>query len=116
MLDLAISVDTDRNGTTIIETNHGVRLKSPKWPQDCEFQPVGFTPSARTCQVIASDQLADDIREALVALEEAGVLGPRRADWHRRLRRYAKRARGNSPRNDGPPGPTKVRGGRILVV
>ena len=92
MLDLAISVDTDRNGTTIIETNHGVRLKAPKWSQDCEFQLVAFSPSARTCQAISAEQLADDIRKALAALENVGVLKPRKADWHRRLRRYAEGA------------------------
>jgi hypothetical protein len=114
MLDLAISVNTDRNGTTIIETNHGVRLKSPKWPQDCEFQLVAFAPSARTCHVIASDQLTDDIRNALAALEDAGV--SRQADWHRRLRRYATGAGGRSFRNNGPRASTKARGGRALMI
>ena len=92
MLDLAIAVDTDRNRTTIIETNRGVRLKAPKWWHDCEFQLVAFAPSARTCQVIPPEQLTDDIGKALAALENAGVLKPRQADWHRRLRRYAERA------------------------
>jgi hypothetical protein len=89
MLDLAISVDTDRNGTTIVETNHGVRLKARDWSQDCEFQLVAFTPSSRTCQVISAEELADDIRKALATLEEVSVLKARTADWHRRLRRYA---------------------------
>lgn len=88
MFDLAISVDTDRNGTTIIETNHGVRLKAPDWSQDCEFQLVAFTPSSRTCQVISAEELADDIRKALAALENVGGREARTADWHRRLRRY----------------------------
>ena len=50
---------------------------------------MAFTPSAKTCQVISAEQLADDIGKALAALENVGVLKPRTADWHRRLRRYA---------------------------
>ena len=42
MLDLAISVNTDSRRTTIIETNRGVKLKAPAWPQDCDFQLVAF--------------------------------------------------------------------------
>jgi len=40
MLDLAIEMDTDSRNTSIIETNHGVQLKAPDWPHDCEFQLV----------------------------------------------------------------------------
>lgn len=98
MLDLAISVETDRNGTTIIETNHGVRLKAPDWSQDCEFQLVVFSPLARTCHVISTEQLADDIRKALAALGDAGVLKPRKANWYRRLRRYAEVGGGTPPK------------------
>jgi hypothetical protein len=96
MLDLAISVDTDRNGTPIIETNHGVRMKAPEWFDDCEFQLVAYTPSAKTCQIISAEELAGDIRQALAALENVGVLKPRKADWYRRLRRYAEGA-GTTP-------------------
>ncbi len=89
MLDLAISVDTDQRGTAIIETNSGLRLKAPEWPQDCEFQLVAFTSTGSTCQVIPAEQLADDVREALAALEHAGIMKIRTAGWHRRLCRYA---------------------------
>ena len=30
MLDLAISIDTDARGTTVIETNHGAQLKGKR--------------------------------------------------------------------------------------
>ena len=77
MLDLAISVGTDQRGTTIVETNDGVRLKAPEWPQDCEFQLVAFTSSARTCQIISADELADDIRKALAAGRHGAIQYPR---------------------------------------
>ena len=54
MLDLAISIDTDSKGTPVVETNHGVRLKAPEWPHDCEFQLVAFNPSGRTCEVVVA--------------------------------------------------------------
>jgi hypothetical protein len=92
MLDLAISIDTDARGTTVIETNHGVALKAPKWPQDCDFQLVAFSPSSRTCEVIWTEQLADDIGKALRALDDASVLEARKPDWYRRLIRYARGA------------------------
>jgi len=102
MLDLAILVDADRTGSAIIETNHGVRLRAPEWSHDCEFQLVAFIPAAKTCQVISAEQLADDIRKALAALENLGVLKPRTADWHRRLRRYAEGAGKTPPEQLAP--------------
>ena len=38
MLDLAIFIDTDAKNTPIVETNNGVEMKAPDWPQDCDFQ------------------------------------------------------------------------------
>lgn len=89
MLDLAISITTDSRNTTIIETNHGVRLKAPGWPQDCDFQLVAFDRSGGSCEVISAEGLAEDIGEALVALERAAPLRGRKPDWYRRLQRYA---------------------------
>lgn len=92
MLDLAISIDEDSKGTPVIETNHGVQLKAPNWPQDCEFQLVAFTPSGKSCYVVTAKSLAQDISEALVALKTAGSLNGRKPDWYFRLSRYAKGA------------------------
>jgi hypothetical protein len=91
MLDLAISIDTDSKNTTIIETNSGVILKAPEWPQDCEFQLVAFKPSGQTCEIVWADGLAEDIGEALVALQREPSLKGRKPDWFRRLKLYAKR-------------------------
>jgi hypothetical protein len=85
MIDLAISVDTDARGTTVIETNRGSKLKAPRWPQDCETQLVAFNPSGKTCKVIWTEQLADDIGRAIRSLHDAGVLKGRKPDWYRRL-------------------------------
>jgi hypothetical protein len=89
MLDLAISIDTDEKGTTIIETNHGIELKASRWPQDSDFQLVAFNPSQESCEVICAEELSDDIGKALKALTDAGVLEGRKPDWYRRLNRYA---------------------------
>jgi hypothetical protein len=93
MLDLAISIDIDSKNTTIIETNNGVTLKSPDWPQDCEFQLVAFNPARSTCEVVWADGLVEDIGEALAALEGVPSLKGRKPDWYRRLKLYAKRER-----------------------
>lgn len=92
MLDLAISIDTDARGTTVIETNHGVQLKAPRWPQDCEFQLVAFNPSGKTCNVIRTEHLAEDIGRALTALASSAALKGRKPDWFRRLERCAEAA------------------------
>lgn len=89
MLDLAISIDTDSRNTTIIETNHGVKLKAPGWPQDCDFQLVAFDPSGKSCEVISAESLAEDIGKALMTLDGATHFKGRKADWYRRLERYA---------------------------
>ena len=101
MLDLAISIDTDRAGTSIVETNNGVLLRAPDWPQDSESRLVAFTPSSRTCEVVWPEELVDDIRKALAALEDAGTRNAQKTDWHRRLRRYAKIAKKDSTDSEG---------------
>ena len=61
MIDLAISVDDDAQGLTIVETNYGDRLTAPHWPQDSDFRLVAFSPTAKECAVIAPRELARDI-------------------------------------------------------
>jgi len=90
MLDLAISIDTDPANTTIIETNCGVRLKAPDWPQDCDFQLVAYDPSGDSCGVVSAEGLADDIGEALLMLDRAVSPAGEKPDWYRRLKLYAK--------------------------
>lgn len=92
MLDLAISIDADANGTPVIETNHGTRFKSPGWPQDCESRIVAFNPSGKTCDVVWPEQLAADIHSVLETLDAADALNGRKPDWYRRLALYAKGA------------------------
>ncbi len=89
MLDLAIAIDTDPRNTTIVETNHGVQLKAPGWPHDCDFQLVAFDQSEETCEVISADCLARDIGKALMTLDRAELFKGRKPDWCRRLERYA---------------------------
>ena len=91
MLDLAISMDTDKSNTTVVETNHGVRLRAPGWPQDCEFQLVAFNPSEESCEVISAEGLAEDIGEALLTIDRAGPFKDQKPDWYRRLEHYATR-------------------------
>jgi hypothetical protein len=88
MLDLAISIDTDSANTTVIETNHGIALRAPGWPRDCDFQLVAFNPSGRICEVVWAEDLAQDIGTALVALDKAVSFKGRKPDWYRRLERY----------------------------
>jgi len=90
MLDLAISIDTDPRNTTIIQTNHGVELKAPGWPQDCDFQLVAFNPSRKICEVVPAGVLAGDIGRALMRLDRAAPFKGRKPDWYRRLERYAR--------------------------
>jgi hypothetical protein len=97
MLDLAIAIDTDARNRTIIETNGGMEMKAPDWPHDCEFQLVGFGPSARTCEIVYPAYLVGDIGEAIRALDRAGVFKKRKPGWYRRLERYA---REDDPRSE----------------
>ncbi len=90
MLDLAISVDIDQKKIPIIETNHGVRLEAPDWPNDCDFQLVAFDASGRTCDIVPAEVLAGDIGEALTALDSVAAFERKKPDWYRRLEFYAK--------------------------
>jgi hypothetical protein len=92
VLDLAISINTDSRNTTVIETNHGVKLRAPGWPQDCDFQLVAFDPPGEMCEVILTEGLAQDIRRALMTLDKARALRGRKPEWYRRLERCAKGA------------------------
>ncbi|HBA40696.1 MAG TPA: hypothetical protein DCZ05_13450 [Deltaproteobacteria bacterium] len=88
MLELAIPVDIDRRGNTIVETNSGRELTAPGWPQDCEFQLVAFHPSSRSCEVVWIEQLAEDIANALELLNTAGIHRDANTDWYQRLVHY----------------------------
>jgi hypothetical protein len=91
MLDLAIEMDRDSRNTSIIETNHGVELKCPDWPHDCEFQLVAFNPSEDSCEVVWANGLAHDISEALRTIDSAALFKGQKPDWYRRLELYATR-------------------------
>jgi hypothetical protein len=86
MLDLAISTNTDPKGTTVVETNRGMRLKAPTWPQDCDFQLVLFDPSGERCEIVLAEQLAADIGRALAMLDSAQTLRGPKPNWYRRLK------------------------------
>lgn len=90
MLDLAISIGADSRNITVIETNHGKRLKVPGWPQDCDFQLVVFNPAGGSCEIVWTESLAEDIGRALMTLERAAALKGRKPDWYRRLERCAR--------------------------
>jgi hypothetical protein len=89
MLDLAISIDTDPKNTTVIETNHGVKLRAPRWPQDCDFQLVAFDPWSDSCEIVPTEGLAGDIRTALITLDSVAPFKGLKPDWYRRLELYA---------------------------
>lgn len=88
MLELAIPIDVDRRGNTIVETNSGRELTAPGWPQDSEFQLVAFPPSASSCEVVWIEQLAEDIANAMELLDTAGIHADAKPDWHQRLVQY----------------------------
>jgi len=88
MLALAIPIDTDRRGNTIIETNAGRELTARRWPQDCEFQLIAFRPSGNTCQVVWTEQLAEDIAHVLELVDTTGVCRGNKPDWYQRLDSY----------------------------
>jgi len=85
MIDLAIYIDDNTSGTSIVETNQGDQMASPNWPQDSDFRLVVFTPGAKKCEVIWPEVLAADIALALQALERVSDTGRKKPDWHRRL-------------------------------
>jgi len=89
MLNLAIAVNVDRNGNSIIETNTGDTLVVPRWPQDCEFQIVSYSKGDRTARVVHYDTLSEDIGHALDVIERGGCLGRNKPDWFGRLQEAA---------------------------
>jgi hypothetical protein len=93
MIDLAISIDDDARGLTIVETNHGDQFAAANWPQDSDFRLVAFSPGAKVCDVIPPVDLAQDIALALEALEPRFASTHKRPAWYRRLRKYAAGAR-----------------------
>jgi hypothetical protein len=86
MLDLAISTNTDSRGTTVVETNHGITLKAPTWPSDCDFQLVVFNPSGKHCEVVWTEELVGDIGKALLMLDKTADLKGPKPIWYRRLK------------------------------
>lgn len=89
MIDLAISIGNDANGTTVVETNHGDHMAAPTWPQDSDFRLVAFTPEGNKCAVIAPMELAQDIALALQELERIPEVARKNPQWYRRLRTCA---------------------------
>lgn len=89
MLDLAILSDCDSSDTAIAETDHGKRLMAPDWGTDTDPKLVSFWPSARSCELVDCEGLANDIGLALNALKAAGALKHGQPEWYRRLKRYA---------------------------
>lgn len=89
MIDLAISVDDDPQGLTIVETNYGDRLTAPHWPQDSDFRLVAFSPTAKECAVIAPRELARDIALALEAAKPTLVRARKKPAWYYRLKKYS---------------------------
>jgi hypothetical protein len=89
MIDLAISIDDNPRGVTIIETNHGNRLLAPAWPQDSDFRLVVFRPNAKECEVIPPGELACDIARALELIERNIGRMSKKPDWYRRLKKCA---------------------------
>jgi len=90
MLDLAIATDRDPRGTTVVETNHGIKLKAPTWPSDCDFQLVVFNPSSKHCELVWTEDLARDIGRALRTLEGLAALKGPKPSWYRRLEHYSR--------------------------
>jgi hypothetical protein len=89
MLKLAIAIETDQTGATVVETNNGCMLRVTDWPQDCEFQLVAFSPRGRKGKLVSTDQLAEDIQRALSEMDTRGVNLREKPDWYRRLLQYA---------------------------
>lgn len=89
MLMLAIPIDTDRTGNTVVETNNGSVLRVSDWPQDCEFQLVAFNPRGRKGTLVPTDQLVEDIQRALTEMDSTGGTPQDRPDWYLRLVEYA---------------------------
>jgi hypothetical protein len=89
MIDLAISLENDARGTTIVETNHGDQLAAPDWPQDSDFRLVAFNAKGGECEVVPPRELARDIARALRTLKPMFKGASEKPAWHRRLTKYA---------------------------
>lgn len=89
MIDLAIYIEDDASGRSIVETNHGDRMACPSWPQDSDFRLVAFSPGSKECEVISPTELAHDIALALGALERIPEAARKKPRWYRPLRRCA---------------------------
>ena len=89
MLNLAIAVDVDRNGHSVVETNAGDILVAPRWPQDCEFQIVSYRKGDRTARIVYYDELSEDIGHALDVIQRERCLGRTKPDWFIRLQEAA---------------------------
>ena len=89
MLDLAISVDQDRDMTVIVETNNGKCLKAPGWPQDSDMQLVTFDPARNFCGVVVASELAADISMLLRFVKGRRPIRGRKPDWLKRLEEYS---------------------------
>ena len=93
MIDLAISIDDDPLGVTIVETNRGDHLAAPRWPQDSDFRLVAFNPGANKCEVVSPAELALDIALALEAIKPLVAAAGKKPEWYRQLRKCAAGAR-----------------------
>jgi hypothetical protein len=89
MIDIAISIDEDSQGITVVETNHGDHLAAPSWPQDSDSRLVSFDPESEECDVVAPRELARDIALALQALETGFLEEKKLPEWYKRLKRCA---------------------------
>ena len=85
MLNLAIALDINRDNDSIVETNSGVTLVAPDWPQDCESQVVSYRNGSETCRVVCLETLSKDIVQALASIERAGLVAGKKTDWFVRL-------------------------------
>ena len=87
MLSLGIPIDFDDAGNTIVDLNIGRELKAKDFPQDSEFPVLAFRRTGKTCEAVWVEELAEDIGEALAALERTGFKHAK-SDWYRRLALY----------------------------
>jgi hypothetical protein len=89
MINLAIAIDVDRSDDSIIVTNSGDTLVAPNWPQDCESQVVSYRKGSRTCRIVHLETLSNDIGQALMLIERAGLVAGKKSDWFVRLQELA---------------------------
>lgn len=89
MLNLAIEVDVDQHGNSVIQTNTGDILMAPGWPRDCEFQIVSYRKQKRIARVVHYDTLSKDIDRALEMIKRARLIGRSKPKWFVRLQEAA---------------------------